>query len=200
MQPSKATCLATSIIAAILTVSCRSGKPYAYISWRCDCLHSKCRRQHSRFVNLLVVFLLLFCDILQLSECRDIDGETRIGVFAINDIRRGDPVTYDYKCVSLLLMTALIVCPYSLETHVGLWELHDVYVLLLKYRLPGSFNLAQISIAIVEPQTAVVSLGSRWNREKIVKRLLTPFSLSVPSLRPWRSQICVETLAWNMRL
>lgn len=29
----------------------------------------------------------------------DIDGETRIGVFAINDIKRGDPVTYDYKFI-----------------------------------------------------------------------------------------------------
>jgi hypothetical protein len=33
---------------------------------------------------------------------RRVDGETRVGVFALRDINVGESVTYDYKCVALL--------------------------------------------------------------------------------------------------
>lgn len=42
--------------------------------------------------------------------CREIEGEIRIGVFAIEDIKRGTWITYDYQCVPSLRSSIFHLC------------------------------------------------------------------------------------------
>jgi hypothetical protein len=56
------------------------------------------RGLHKSFDDNFVLNLL----ILQLSEnvvwfCRQIDGETRIGIFTKQDVKEGTPLVYDYQ-------------------------------------------------------------------------------------------------------
>lgn len=40
--------------------------------------------------------------------CRRVDGETRVGIFALCDIRKGKDVTYDYQYVPFTLAVFLL--------------------------------------------------------------------------------------------
>jgi hypothetical protein len=54
------------------------------------------------FIRALTITLFLTSSFLQLSEtvlwiCRQIDGETRIGIFTKQDVKEGTPLVYDYQ-------------------------------------------------------------------------------------------------------
>lgn len=73
------------------------------------------------FVALLDSFLAddyMYMCLIPIYFCRRIDGETRIGIFATRDIKKGEDLTYDYQyghlhdflCVcSFLCLNALLV-------------------------------------------------------------------------------------------
>ncbi|KAJ6917679.1 histone-lysine N-methyltransferase ASHH3 isoform X2 [Populus alba x Populus x berolinensis] len=93
-----------------------------------------------------------------------IDGETRIGIFATRDIRKGEHLTYDYQyeCLHPLLFHSLIMVESSnaytvsslRKTCLFFAQFFKIYTQSSLINLAGLFNLAQIKIAIVVPQVA----------------------------------------------
>lgn len=64
------------------------------------CVHSSASLKG--FIRAATITLFLTPSFLQLNEtvvwfCRQIDGETRIGIFTKQDVKEGTPLVYDYQ-------------------------------------------------------------------------------------------------------
>lgn len=108
---------------------------------------------------------------------RIIDGETRIGIFATRDIKKGEHLTYDYQyehlhhsyCILLNILLSILVvfCSKQASFRISFWKMIFACQVIagrhisLQFffsstqfphltNLAGLFNLVQIKIAIVE--------------------------------------------------
>jgi hypothetical protein len=97
--------------------------------------------------------------LLVLCCFRTVDGETRVGIFALRDIEKGEELTYDYKYVhpiSLLLYISIFhvnkLIPRTYIYHIMYKK--NVSICGLMFSSTGLSSLEQIKIVIVDLQTA----------------------------------------------
>jgi len=84
-----------------------------------------------------------------------VDGETRVGIFSLRDIKKGEELTYDYKYVRPISWL-LYISP-TFIYHIVYTKLF-LLAILCPY-LTGLSSLEQIKIVIVDLQTAEKGLA-----------------------------------------
>ena len=76
---------------------------------------------------------------MTLASCyfRTVDGETRVGIFALRDIKIGEELTYDYKYVHPFLTDPIFAILLAFDKVVSpIWIFSLVYV-----ELPAVFDV-----------------------------------------------------------